>query len=154
MYLEHFGLREHPFRITPHTAFFFAGSNRGDLLAALTYAITHDEGIVKVVGEVGSGKTMLCRLLAEKLPPTLETVYLASPSLSRDDLLYALLGELGIAMPEARLYFLLQALQARLLAIYAEGKRVVVLIDEAHAMPAESLEEIRLLSNLESQRHK
>ncbi|HNB69461.1 MAG TPA: ATPase, partial [Accumulibacter sp.] len=63
MYLEHFGLREPPFRITPHTEFFFPGANRGATLDALLYAITHDEGIVKVSGEVGSGKTMLCRML-------------------------------------------------------------------------------------------
>ncbi len=66
MYLEHFGLREAPFRITPHTEFFFAGGNRGSTLDALIYAITHDEGIVKVSGEVGSGKTMLCRMLLER----------------------------------------------------------------------------------------
>ena len=68
MYLDHFGLREAPFRITPHTEFFFAGGNRGSTLDALIYAITHDEGIVKVSGEVGSGKTMLCRMLLERLP--------------------------------------------------------------------------------------
>jgi MSHA biogenesis protein MshM len=68
MYLEHFGLNEPPFRITPHTDFFFEGANRGATLDALIYAITHDEGIVKVSGEVGSGKTMLCRVLMERLP--------------------------------------------------------------------------------------
>ncbi len=68
MYLNHFGLDEPPFRITPHTDFFFAGANRGATLEALLYAITHDEGIVKVTGEVGSGKTMLCRVLMERLP--------------------------------------------------------------------------------------
>ncbi len=79
MYLDHFGLREAPFRITPHTEFFFAGGNRGSTLDALIYAITHDEGIVKVSGEVGSGKTMLCRMLLERLPENVETVYLANP---------------------------------------------------------------------------
>ena len=90
MYLEHFGLREAPFRITPHTEFFFAGANRGATLEALIYAITHDEGIVKVSGEVGSGKTMLCRMLLEKLPPDVETVYLANPSLSAADTHHAI----------------------------------------------------------------
>ena len=90
MYLEHFGLREAPFRITPHTEFFFAGANRGATLEALIYAITHDEGIVKVSGEVGSGKTMLCRMLLEKLPPDVETVYLANPSLSAADIHHAI----------------------------------------------------------------
>jgi type II secretory pathway predicted ATPase ExeA len=83
MYLDHFGLQQAPFRITPHTEFFFAGANRGATLEALIYAITHDEGIVKVSGEVGSGKTMLCRMLLERLPDNVETVYLANPMLSR-----------------------------------------------------------------------
>jgi type II secretory pathway predicted ATPase ExeA len=100
MYLEHFGLREAPFRITPHTEFFFAGANRGATLEALIYAITHDEGIVKVSGEVGSGKTMLCRMLLERLPDNVETVYLANPSLSRDEILFAIADELGVPLPE------------------------------------------------------
>ena len=154
MYLQHFGLRESPFRITPHTEFFFAGANRGSTLEALIYAITHDEGIVKVTGEVGSGKTMLCRMLLEKLPEQVETVYLANPSLSRDEILYAIADELQAPLPEGRTHLLLRSLQERLLEIYAAGRQVVVLIDEAHAMPPETLEEIRLLSNLESKRHK
>lgn len=154
MYLEHYGLREAPFRITPHTDFFFAGGNRGATLEALIYAIINDEGIVKVTGEVGSGKTMLCRMLLEKLPATVETVYLANPSYSRDEILHALAAELQLELPEGRPSLLLKALQERLLQSYAAGRRVVVLIDEAHAMPGETLEEIRLLSNLESSRHK
>jgi len=154
MYLEHFGMREAPFRITPHTEFFFAGANRGATLEALIYAITHDEGIVKVSGEVGSGKTMLCRMLLEKLPAQVETVYLANPSLSRDEIFFAIAEELHAPLPEGRSHLLLRTLQERLIEIYAAGRQVVVLIDEAHAMPAETLEEIRLLSNLESNRHK
>jgi len=154
MYLDHFGLQQAPFRITPHTEFFFAGANRGATLEALCYAITHDEGIVKVSGEVGSGKTMLCRMLLEKLPDNVETVYLANPTLSRDEILLAIAAELRIPLSEDRSHLLLRALQERLLEIYAAGRQVVVLIDEAHAMPAEALEEIRLLSNLESSRHK
>jgi len=154
MYLEHFGLRETPFSITPHTEFFFAGANRGNTLEALIYAITHDEGIVKVSGEVGSGKTMLCRMLLEKLPKQVETVYLATPSLSREDILHAIADELKIELPALRTHQMMRALQEHLLEIYASGRQVVVMIDEAHAMPAETLEEIRLLSNLESNRHK
>jgi type II secretory pathway predicted ATPase ExeA len=154
MYLEHFGLNEAPFSITPHTEFFFAGARRGALLEALIYAITQDEGIVKVSGEVGSGKTMLCRMLLERLPEHGETVYLATPSLSFDDVLHVIAGELAIELPGSHTHQMLSALHERLLEIYAAGRRVVVLIDEAHAMPAETLEGIRLLSNLESSRHK
>jgi MSHA biogenesis protein MshM len=154
MYLEHFGLHQAPFRITPHTEFFFAGGKRGATLEALIYAITHDEGIVKVSGEVGSGKTMLCRMLLEKLPDNVETVYLSNPMLSRDEILFAIAEELRIPLAEGRNHLLLRSLQERLLEIYGSGRQVVALIDEAHAMPPEALEEIRLLSNLESNRHK
>ena len=154
IYLDHFGLREAPFRITPHTEFFFFGASRGATLEALIYAITRDEGIVKVSGEVGSGKTMLCRMLLEKLPDDVATVYLANPLLSRDEILHAIADELQAPLPESRSHLLLRALQERLIEIYAAGRQVVVMIDEAHAMPAETLEAIRLLSNLESNRHK
>jgi len=155
MYLEHFGLNEPPFRITPHTDFFFDGANRGATLDALIYAVTHDEGIVKVSGEVGSGKTMLCRVLMERLPETVTIIYLANPSLSRDDILYTIADELRLDIPEnARSSAVLRALQDHLIKSFGEGRQVVVLIDEAHAMPVETLEEIRLLSNLETNRSK
>jgi MSHA biogenesis protein MshM len=154
MYLEHFGLNEPPFRITPNTEFFFQGANRGATLDALLYAISQDEGIVKVSGEVGSGKTMLCRVLMERLPKNVETIFLANPSLSPDEILLAIADELGFEMGELRSARLLRALQDRLIRLFAEARRVVVLIDEAHAMPKQTLEEIRLLSNLEANRHK
>ena len=154
MYLDHFGLTEAPFRITPHTDFFFEGANRGATLEALLYAITHDEGIVKVSGEVGTGKTMLCRVLIERLPKNVETVFLASPSLSRDEILFMLADELNINLATHRASAILRTLQEHLIELYSQGRQVVVLIDEAHAMPRETLEEIRLLSNLESNRHK
>ncbi len=154
MYLKHFGLNEPPFRITPHTDFFFAGANRGAMLEALQYALLHDEGIVKVSGEVGSGKTMLCRVLMERLPDQVEIIYLANPSLARDEILLAIADELQLDPGRERQTRVLRALQDALIERYAAGRRVVVLIDEAHAMPPETLEEIRLLSNLEANRHK
>jgi len=154
MYLSHFGLDEAPFRITPHTDFFFDGANRGATLEALLYAITHDEGIVKVSGEVGSGKTMLCRVLMERLPKNVDIIYLSNPSLARDEILFAIADELKLNVAGARTAVLLRTLQEHLIKVYSEGRQVVVLIDEAHAMPLETLEEIRLLSNLESSRHK
>lgn len=154
MYLKHFGLNEPPFRITPHTDFFFAGANRGAMLEALQYALLHDEGIVKVSGEVGSGKTMLCRVLMERLPEQVEIIYLANPSLARDEILLAIADELQLDLGRERQTRVMRALQDALIERYAAGRRVVVLIDEAHAMPPETLEEIRLLSNLEANRHK
>ena len=154
MYLDHFGLSEAPFRITPHTDFFFGGANRGATLDALLYAITHDEGIVKVSGEVGSGKTMLCRVLMERLPAHVEIIYLANPSLSRDEILISIADELKLHPDSERGTRVLRSIQEALIERYAAGRRVVVLIDEAHAMPRETLEEIRLLSNLEANRNK
>jgi len=154
MYLEHFGLREAPFKITPHTEFFFAGANRGETLEALLYAITSGEGIVKVTGEVGAGKTMLCRVLMERLPPSVETIYFAVPSLSPDELLATVANDLGVEFDDGNITKLIRALQTRLIEIYGNGKRVVALIDEAHAMPVETLEQIRLLSNLETSHEK
>jgi type II secretory pathway predicted ATPase ExeA len=154
LYLEHFGLKESPFRITPHTDFFFEGADRGATLEALIYAVLHDEGIVKVSGEVGSGKTMLCRVLMERLPGHVDTLYLATPSLAREEILQAIGDELGLELEGKRNAVALRELQEHLIGRYARGRRVVILIDEAHAMPEETLEEVRLLSNLESNRHK
>ena len=154
LYLEHFGLTEPPFRITPHTDFFFEGADRGATLEALIYAILHDEGIVKVSGEVGSGKTMLCRVLMERLPQHVATIYLATPSLARDDILHAIGDDLELRLSHERRSVALRELQEHLIRLYGDGRRVVILIDEAHVMPEDTLEQVRLLSNLESNRHK
>jgi MSHA biogenesis protein MshM len=154
LYLEHFGLEEPPFRLTPHTDFFFEGADRGATLDALLYAILHDEGIVKVSGEVGSGKTMLCRVLMERLPQHVEIVYLANPSLARDEILHAVADDLGVAFSQNRATVALRELEEYLIDLYSAGRRVVLLIDEAHAMPEDTLEQVRLFSNLESSRQK
>ncbi len=154
MYLEHFGLDGPPFKITPVTDFFFSGANRGEILDALIYAITESEGIIKVTGEVGSGKTMLCRMLLERLPQQVENIYLANPSLSREEMLYAIADGLGLNLEGQRVNVIMQALQNMLAQKASEGKRVVVLVDEAHAMPLDTLEELRLLYNLQVGNHK
>ncbi|MCR4297975.1 MAG: AAA family ATPase [Gallionella sp.] len=149
MYLEHFGLNEPPFRITPITVFFFSGANRGEILDALIYSLSEAEGIIKVSGEVGSGKTMLCRMLLEKLPEHIETIYLANPSLSREEMLYAIADALGLDIGDERIGVIMHNIQNKLEEKAREGKRVVVLVDEAHAMPLDTLEELRLLYNLQ-----
>lgn len=154
MYLEHFGLTEPPFKITPVTDFFFPGANRAEILDALLYAITDSEGIIKVTGEVGSGKTMLCRMLLERHPEKVETVYLANPSLTREEMLYAIADGLNLNLEGQRVNIILQTLQNHLELKLAEGKRVVILVDEAHAMPLETMEELRLLYNLQVGNHK
>ncbi len=149
MYLGHFGLNEPPYRITPVTVFFFSGANRGEILDALIYSISDVEGIIKVSGEVGSGKTMLCRMLLEKLPEHIEAIYLANPSLSREEMLYAIADGLGLNIKDERVGIIMQSIQNKLEEKAREGKRIVVLVDEAHAMPLDTLEELRLLYNLQ-----
>ena len=148
MYQDYFGLRQAPFRITPQTEHFYPGAKRGELLDALLYAIGRDEGIIQISGEVGTGKTMLCRMLIERLPADTHVIYLANPSLNPRELLETIAHELEMASAESQ--SLLRAVEHRLIDLYAAGKRVVVVVDEAHAMPRESLEQIRLLSNLET----
>ncbi len=155
MYREHFGLVAKPFRITPDTRRFFVGARRGAVLDALIYAVEAGEGIVKVVGEVGSGKTMLCRMLAERLPEAVEIAYLANPGLSRDDILPAIALELGLpTRRDASRLDLVSALQAHLLERHAAGRRVVVFIEEAQGMALDALEEVRFLSNIETREDK
>ncbi|MBA3695972.1 MAG: AAA family ATPase [Methylotenera sp.] len=155
MYYPHFGLKEPPFKITPNTDFFFSGGNRGAVLDALVYAITNGEGIIKVVGEVGSGKTMLCRMLQTILPSKIESIYLANPSVAPEDVLHAIAFELQLKLPKnADRLKVMQLLQAHLLARHAEGRQVVIFVEEAQGMPLATLEEIRLLSNLETKQDK
>lgn len=155
MYYPHFGLKEPPFKITPNTDFFFSGGNRGAILDALVYAITNGEGIIKVVGEVGSGKTMLCRMLQTILPEKIESIYLANPSVAPEEVLYAIAFELQLKLPKnADRLRVMQELQAHLLNRYAEGRQVVIFVEEAQGMPLATLEEIRLLSNLETKQDK
>jgi MSHA biogenesis protein MshM len=154
MYLEHFGLTQAPFKITPHTEFFFSGANRGATLDALIYAICAGDGLVKVTGEVGAGKTMLCRVLSERLPGNVEIIYLAIPSLTRDEILNVIANDLKLKTKGLNTAAALQKLQEHLIKLHGQGRQVVVLIDEAHAMPLDTLEELRLLSNLETNRDK
>ena len=155
MYYSFFGLSQPPFKITPDTEMFFDGGNRGAILEALIYAISQGEGIIKVTGEVGSGKTMLCRMLQTRLPDTVETVYLANPSVSRDEILHAIAFELQLPVPkDANRIEVMHRINDYLLERHAEGKHVVLFVEESQSMPLETLEEVRLLSNLETNHHK
>jgi len=150
MYQQHFGLQEAPFGITPNPAFFYSGNTRGEILSALLYAVTLGEGIVKVTGEVGSGKTMLCRMLETRLAPSVDVLYLVNPTLGPQEVLHAIAAELGLDTGGRRADEVLRALHAGLIARHAAGHRVVLLVEEAQAMPLDTLEEVRLLTNLET----
>ena len=155
MYQEHFGLNRPPFKITPDTSLFFEGNQRGAALDALLYAIHSGEGIIKVVGEVGSGKTMLCRMLEVRLSDDVDVIYIANPSLSPDNILHVIAHELHLDVNnEMSKVDVMQRIQAHLLKKHASNRQVVLFVEEAQSMPIETLEEIRLLSNLETDQHK
>ncbi|NOQ88791.1 MAG: AAA family ATPase [Gammaproteobacteria bacterium] len=155
MYQEHFGLNRPPFKITPDTSLFFEGNQRGAALDALLYAIHSGEGIIKIVGEVGSGKTMLCRMLEVRLSDDVDVIYIANPSLSPDNILHVIAHELHLEVNnEMSKVDVMQRIQAHLLKKHASNRQVVLFVEEAQSMPIETLEEIRLLSNLETDQHK
>lgn len=154
MYQSHFGLRESPFNITPNPAFFYSGNTRGDILAAMLYAVGNGEGIIKVTGEVGAGKTMLCRMLESRMPPHIDVIYLVNPNLNPLEVQHAIAAELGLPTSGLRADEVQRSLHAELIARHSAGRQVVLLVEEAQAMPLDTLEAIRLLTNLETARSK
>lgn len=155
MYLGHFGLREAPFSITPDTDFFFAHEGAQASLNTLLVALRSGEGFIKVVGELGCGKTVLCRQLLRLLQDECVTAYIPNPDMGPDDLIMALLRELSIEVPSPiSRHRVHEALREALVQHAAQGRRVVVCIDEAQAIPLRSIESLRLLSNLETEKRK
>lgn len=155
MYLKHFGLREAPFGITPDTAFSFASRPFQEALNTLLVAVKNGEGFIKITGEVGTGKTLLCRKFLASLGEGFVSAYLPNPYLEPRTLLFALAEELGVKLPpEADQHQALKAVTQALLGFARAGRKVVVCLDEVQAMPRESLEALRLLSNLETEKRK
>ena len=155
MYLEHFGLREFPFSITPDTQFFFPSDVSQEALNTLLVAAKTGEGFIKITGEVGTGKSMLCRKLMGMLSSDFKVAYVPNPYLDTDTLFREIASELGVAVaPEDSKHQLLRAITDRLMAIHLEGKRALICLDEAQAMPIETLESLRLLTNLETEKRK
>jgi MSHA biogenesis protein MshM len=177
MYLQHFGLRELPFSLTPDTSFFFACTSYQEALNTLLVASRNGEGFIKIVGEVGNGKTLLCRKFlatlndaqpsattaigtqdaadSSRLRGKFATAYIPNPYLEPRSLLLALADEFRISLDKnVDQHQLLRELTLALLNFAREGKRVLVCLDEAQAMPLESLEVLRLLTNLETEKRK
>lgn len=155
MYLKHFGLSEFPFSITPDTSFVCSLQGHQEALNTLLVALNGGEGFVKISGEVGTGKTLLCRRLLQSLDAGWVTAYLPNPNLDGDTLLRALAEEFGVEdFAGLDQYHLLRRVNLALLGFARAKKRVVVCIDEAQAMPIETLEALRLLSNLETEKRK
>lgn len=155
MYLRHFSLREMPFAITPDTSFFYPHEGAQSALNTLVVALRSGEGFLKIVGEVGCGKTVLCRQLLSLLRDDYRTAYIPNPDMGPDDLLAALAQELSLEIPaHATRHQVLTALRDCLLAHAESGRSVVVCIDEAQAIPLRTVESLRLLSNLETEKRK
>lgn len=155
MYKAHFSLREPPFGITPDTSFFFAGNAHQEALNTLLVAVRNGEGFIKITGEVGTGKTLLCRKFLASLGEGFISAYVPNPFLEPRALLLALADELRLTLDKGvDQHSLLKALNLALLNAARNRKRVVLCLDEAQAMPLETLEALRLLTNLETEKRK
>ena len=155
MYQDYFGLTEAPFSITPDTSYFYAHGHYSEALNTLLVALRAGEGFIKVTGEVGTGKTLLCRKLLNTIEDRFVTAYIPNPMLTPYGLQSAVADELGLDMSRHYGHHqLLKMITNRLLELTAEGKNVVLCIDEAQAMPVETMEALRLLTNLETEKQK
>ncbi|MFM5856810.1 ExeA family protein [Aeromonas rivipollensis] len=157
MYLSHFGLQEAPFGLTPNTGFYYGLPPHEEAMQVLNWALAQGEGFIKVTGEVGTGKTLLCRKLLSELGSEacpVRLAWLPNPHLSPGELRTALALELGLAVQGEIELDLTDRIHRHLIALHQQGSRVVVLIDEAQALPDETLEAIRLFGNLETESSK
>jgi MSHA biogenesis protein MshM len=154
-YLRHFGLREAPFGITPDTTFFFPCRATQQAFNTLVVAVSNGEGFIKITGEVGTGKTLLCRKFLGTLDSNWVSAYVPNPSFEPRTLYLALAEELGILV-SATLdqHQLVKAITRALLDLARQRKRVVLCMDESQAMSLETLEALRLLTNLETEKRK
>jgi len=154
-YAAHFGLRELPFAITPDTSYFFPCRASQEVLNTLFVALSNGEGFLKVTGEVGTGKTLLCRKFLGLLDERWESAYVPNPSFEPRSLMLALAEELELGVETGiDQHRLLRAITRRLLDHARAGRRVVLCMDEAQSMPLETLEALRLLTNLETEKRK
>lgn len=153
MYKAHFGLTEAPFGLTPNTQFYHPLVPHFEALQVLTTALASGEGFIKVTGEVGTGKTLICRKLLNELGDNYVIAYLPNPYLTPNEIRVAVASELSVDTSLDQ-HQLTEALNHRLIALSAEDKQVVLLIDEAQMLPHETLEALRLISNLETETKK
>lgn len=155
MYQEFFKLREAPFSLTPDPDYFYNYTGHQQALNVLLVALQSGEGLIKITGEVGTGKTLLCRKLLVALAKDFQTAYLPNPLLKPFELYQALAEELSVSIPGGiTMHDLVKRITEKLVNLRREGKKAVLCIDEAQAMPQETLEALRLLSNLETEKQK
>lgn len=155
MYQAFYQLDELPFSLTPDTQFFLNQHSHRAALNTLLVSLKHSEGFIKIVGEVGTGKTMLSRILLAKLGPSFVTAYIPNPYLTPEELKGFVAREIGLEkMGHLPAHELMSAIYRRLQHIVRSGKQVVLVVDEAQTMPKETLECLRLLTNLETEKRK
>ncbi len=156
MYLEHFGLREFPFSLAPDPRFLYLSAQHREALAHLLYGVRSEGGFVQLTGEVGTGKTTVCRCFLEQVPPGTRTAVILNPARTAEDLLAAICDEFHLdrSSGPASVKDSLDRLNHFLLDVHAAGERAVLVIDEAQNLDAAVLEQVRLLTNLETSRHK
>ena len=156
MYLAHFGLHERPFSNTPDPQFVYLGARHEEALAHLLYGVQEHGGFVQLTGEIGTGKTTVCRLLLERLPEGVDVALIVNPVLSPEELLAALCDELGVKYEGGARSrkVLVDTLYRHLLATHAAKRRTVLIVDEAQTLTVEALEQLRLLTNLETAKQK
>ena len=152
IYTRHFGLSRQPFSIAPNPQFLYMSRQHGEALAHLTYGVRSSDGFTQLTGEVGTGKTTICRCLVERLPEEVDVALILNPRVTALELVASLCDELKIAYPKGTtsIKVLTDALNAYLLENHAAGRRTVLIIDEAQCLSAEALEQVRLLTNLET----
>jgi MSHA biogenesis protein MshM len=155
MYLYHFGIKELPFTLTPNTSYYFGLPSHKEAIEVLSTALQSGEGFIKVTGEVGAGKTLICRKLLNELPDGFVTAYIPNPYLSPAELRRSVAAELNVELPEGTdQQEFTQLIQQRLIDIHQQHKNAVLIIDEAQALPDESIEALRLMTNLETESQK
>ena len=150
MYTQFYGLNEKPFSLTPDPRFLFLSESHREALAHLLYGIEQGEGFIAITGEVGTGKTTLCRALLQRLGPKTEVAYVFNPIMSGEDLLRAVSIEFGLITEGYSRVDLNDQLNQFLLQSSREGRRALLIVDESQNLDPATLEEIRLLSNLET----
>ncbi|MGM0452608.1 MAG: ExeA family protein, partial [Thermodesulfobacteriota bacterium] len=154
MYNHFFGFKERPFKLVPNPDYLYMSRAHEEALAHLKYAAAEGDGFVEIIGEVGTGKTLLCRAFLESLGPDTETAYIFNPKMNAVGLLQTINTEFGIAADQESPRALIDALNAFLIEKKKAGQKVILLIDEAQNLGADVLEQLRLLSNLETSRDK
>lgn len=154
MYKNFFGFKERPFKLVPNPAYLFMSRSHEEAMAHLTYAMKQGDGFVEITGEVGTGKTTICRAFLESLDENTEAAYIFNPKLDSIQLIKAVNDEFGISSDADNIKDLIDTLNSFLIEKRAEGKNVILLIDEAQGLNKEVLEQLRLLSNLETTNHK